>query len=132
MLNSQNQSCDIGSKNKFKYEKEQGKKTEINLSDVQENTTLNFFLTNTIDGEAKERQVSQAHYRAKWSKTNQSQKAFNTKLEIAMTNLVSLCLFEKHEYQGVTMMIVMKQLMFNRSIPNNILERILLLLLLLL
>ena len=49
-----------------------------------------------------------------------------------LTNLVSLCLFEKHEYQGVTMMIVMKQLMFNRSIPNDILERILLLLLLLL
>lgn len=131
MLNNQNQSCDIGSKNKFKYDKEQGKKTEINLSDVQENTTLNFFWTNTIDGEVKERQVSQAHYRTKWSKTNQSQKAFNTKLEIAMTNLVSLCLFEKHEYQGVTMMIVMKQLMFNRSIPNDILERILLLLLLL-
>ena len=130
MLNNQNQSCDIGSKNKFKYDKEQGKKTEINLSDVQENTTLNFFWTNTIDGEVKERQVSQAHYRTKWSKTNQSQKAFNTKLEIAMTNLVSLCLFEKHEYQGVTMMIVMKQLMFNRSIPNDILERILLLLLL--
>lgn len=100
MLNNQNQSCDIGSKNKFKYDKEQGKKTEINLSDVQENTTLNVFWTNTIDGEVKERQVSQAHYRTKWSKTNQSQKAFNTKLEIAMTNLVSLCLFEKHEYQG--------------------------------
>lgn len=66
MLNNQNQSCDIGSQNKFKYDKEQGKKTEINLSDVQENTTLNLFWTNTIDGEAKERQVSQAHYNWIW------------------------------------------------------------------